>query len=103
MGDIWLAGRFEVKPMGEQSLPMPPTRACGVLLILLADRYPDWVSRREIGEVLHFDSPKPKRAAAVRQTIARLKNWLPDQALEIGADKIRSQNLGAFWLAGQGG
>lgn len=89
MGDIWMAGKLEVKPQGGDALTSPPTRVSAVMLVLLAERYPEWVSRRELGDALHADSPKPKRNTAVRQTLARLKRWLPDGSVVIERDSIR--------------
>lgn len=89
MGDIWLAGRFEVRPQGGTALPPPQTKVCGVMLVLLAERYPEWVSRRELGLALHSESPATKRSAAVRQTLARLRNWLPMGSLEVEKDNLR--------------
>ncbi|MBL8059289.1 MAG: tetratricopeptide repeat protein [Chthonomonas sp.] len=89
MGDIWMAGKLEVKPIGGVALAAPPTRVCAVMLVLLAERYPGWVSRRELGDALHSESPLSKRNTAVRQTLARLKRWLPKDSVVIERDSIR--------------
>ena len=89
MGDIWLAGKVEVRPLGGSALPAPPARRCTVLLTYLAERYPNWTSRKEIGEAIHPDSTSSKRQGSVRQTLSRLRSWLPDNSIEFEQKNVR--------------
>ncbi len=90
---IYVGEQFRVV-LGGSERPAPPNRLVGMLLLLLSEAAPGWVSRRALGDSLYPGADASKQAAAVRQAFSRLRRWLPDADVQTRTGALR---LGEGW------
>lgn len=88
VGRIQLGEQFTVTLNGIVQ-PPPPNRLVGLLLLMLAESSPGWVSRRDLGESLYPGADLGRQAAAARQAISRLRRWLPEADVQTRRGAVR--------------
>ncbi|MBL8060714.1 MAG: hypothetical protein JNK63_08385 [Chthonomonas sp.] len=85
---IHCGGQFQALWQGEDLGP-PPTQVTGAMLLFLARTPGSWVLRSELGRRFFASGLESARLNSVRQTIFRLRKWLPEGTIETSFSQVR--------------